>query len=151
MGYQIAWKFTLIGAVSMAAQLELQHLEIHRGWNIFWWSFLQGSLLANAGMVVNCQWTFKERQIPWPWAFLLWNLQKLPHSAISMVLFGSLLQVPGLPYWCATLTTTALVGVGSLKLTDWWTGETARLDHWAAALAASLMIWASRPMKAPAA
>jgi hypothetical protein len=112
------WKFGLIGLVSTLVQIKLQIIERDHGFNVYWWSLLQGTLLANAGLVINKKWTFKERDLPWLWAIFIWNIQKTPHSTASMAVFGLLLQVSLLPLWSATLLTAGLVGIGSFWFTN---------------------------------
>lgn len=116
-----AWsKFSLIGGLLTGVQIVLQTIEKHYGWDILWLSPLQGTVLANIGLVLNKFWTFRERRLPWAGILVCWNLQKIPHSLASWGLFALLLQVPFIAYWAATLLTAMVVGIGSFWASTAW-------------------------------
>jgi putative flippase GtrA len=123
------WKFAIIGVLMTAAQLTLQHYEAARHYNIVWTSMVQGSILANAGMILNKKWTFQGRSLPWLGVFICWNLQRIPHFIASTAVFVLLFSVMNWPHTWATIVTTVSLGLGSYLMASRWSMRSRRAKN----------------------
>lgn len=138
-------KFAFVGVTLTLAQMRLQTLEVDNGLRgqLVWLSFIQGSMLAQIGLVANWWMILRPRRIPLGASLIAGNLQKIPHSLGETSMYALLLQL--VDYRLATLATAGIVGMGSFLLLTWWSTRFPRLVQLTASLAASLILAVNLP------